>query len=81
VSKKASNSALDALHGVLAEHFSAMLKSPEGLKAADLNVIRQFLKDNGIDAQKSDRPDDPFNNLVTQALPFMDDEEPAVVEH
>ena len=40
---------LKELHGVLAEQLLKRVKDPEA-KASDLNVARQFLKDNGIDA-------------------------------
>jgi hypothetical protein len=80
---------MEALHGLLAEHFSSLLTN--GVKAldkdgnevvlppraADLNVIRQFLKDNGIDAQKSGDPAgaDPFTNSSAESLPFLDADE------
>lgn len=68
----ASKEAMEALHGLLAGHFSAILTGDGEIKAADLNVIRQFLKDNNINAQ-ADRPGTPFNQFVNQALPFMED--------
>jgi hypothetical protein len=68
----ASKEAMEALHGLLAEHFSGLLNGEGEVKAADLNVIRQFLKDNNINAQ-ADRPGTPFNTFVNQALPFMED--------
>ena len=37
------------LHQTLAENLLARIKDPEA-KSSDLNVARQFLKDNGIDA-------------------------------
>ena len=40
---------LKELHGVLAEQLLKRVKDPEA-KASDLNVARQFLKDNGIEA-------------------------------
>ena len=39
---------LKELHGVLAEELLKRVKDPEA-KASDLNVARQFLKDNGIE--------------------------------
>ena len=47
---RASEEALAALHGAMAEHFTARLQSGEPMKAADLGVMRQFLKDNHIEA-------------------------------
>ena len=40
---------MDLLHRTLAENLLSRVKDPEA-KSADLNVARQFLKDNGIDA-------------------------------
>ena len=37
------------LHKTLAENLLLRVKDPDA-KSADLNVARQFLKDNGIDA-------------------------------
>lgn len=46
---KATEEALASLHGALAE--AMKLKLADGTAtASDLNVIRQFLKDNGINA-------------------------------
>ena len=44
-----SNKKLKELHAVLAEKLLEKVKDPE-CKASFLNVARQFLKDNGIDA-------------------------------
>ena len=52
---KASEEILGNLHGELARVFIAQLQAGE-VKAADLNVIRQFLKDNGIQAT-AENPD------------------------
>ena len=38
-----------SLHKTLAENLPLRIKDPEA-KSSDLNVARQFLKDNGIDA-------------------------------
>ena len=44
-----SNKKLKELHAVLAEKLLAKVKDPDA-KSSDLNVARQFLRDNGIDA-------------------------------
>lgn len=48
--KGAAKSRLNRLHEMLADAMLEMLEKPEELKGADLNVIRQFLKDNNIEA-------------------------------
>lgn len=44
---------LDELHALLAEELKKRLLSGEA-SSAELNVIRQFLRDNGIDAVPKD---------------------------
>ena len=63
---------LEELHNDLAQHLLTQLKSGE-LRAADLNVIRQFLKDNGIDGVP--KGGGAFEDLVGEMhLPeFLDD--------
>ena len=63
---KATNDLLEKLHGKLAEKFLAKLEAGE-VTASDMNVIRQFLKDNGIDS--ADASTGPLKAL-TDALPF-----------
>lgn len=46
---KANQDELGELHGALARHFKQRLASGE-ITASELGVIRQFLKDNGIEA-------------------------------
>lgn len=46
---KASTDSLNELHGAIAEALKRRIASGEAT-AADLNVARQFLKDNGIEA-------------------------------
>lgn len=70
----ASKEAMEVLHGLLADHFKKVLKGEEPPTSAELNVIRQFLKDNHIEAQ-ADRPGSSFNEFVSVALPFMQREE------
>ena len=61
-----SDSKLRELHGFLAEKLLEKVKDPE-CKSADLNVARQFLRDNGIDAVPVDNS--PLHNLMKE-LPF-----------
>ena len=61
---------LKELHGVLAEQLLKRVKDPEA-KSGDLNVARQFLRDNGIDAVPTQ--DSPLTKLIEE-LPF--DEKP-----
>ena len=61
-----SNKKLKELHAVLAEKLLAKVKDPDA-KSSDLNVARQFLRDNGIDAVPTDGS--PLKKLVDE-LPF-----------
>lgn len=77
MSKKASEDSLSTLHMTLAEVLTAKIKAgadgdSKGL-AALLNVARQFLKDNGIEADLG--PGTPVMSLA-ESLPFpsVDDE-------
>lgn len=45
---KASQDSLSDLHGMLAQIMAEKLRSGD-VTASDLNVIRAFLKDNGVD--------------------------------
>lgn len=67
---KASENALSNLHGALAEHFIKRLASGEAT-AAELNCIRQFLKDNGIEC---DGERNPAMQQLVDDLPSFDDE-------
>ena len=62
---------MDTLHLTLAEQLLSRVQDPEA-KSADLNVARQFLKDNGIDALPVDNS--PLSELV-KALPDFNDED------
>ena len=64
---------LRELHGILAEKLLEKVKDPE-CKSADLNVARQFLKDNGIDAVPTE--DSPLQKLIDE-MPF--NEKPKVI--
>lgn len=79
---KASKAALEALHKALAETFKDILENGETAidketgeavkitpNASTLNAIRQFLKDNSIDADPNTNPE--MQALVNRAsLPF-----------
>ena len=54
------------LHSILAEQLLKKVKA-EYVKASDLNVARQFLRDNGIDAVPTD--DSPLQKLIDE-MPF-----------
>lgn len=62
----AKTKALEALAAALATALSDRVNSPEAT-AADFNVVRQFLKDNGV--QFGDANSKPIKNLV-ESLPF-----------
>lgn len=59
---------LQELHSLLAEQLLNKIKDPD-VKASDLNVARQFLKDNGIDAVPTNA--NPLEELVKE-LPFAE---------
>ena len=61
-----SDKKLKELHAVLAEKLLQKVKDPDA-KSSDLNVARQFLRDNGIDAVPTDGS--PLKTLVDE-LPF-----------
>lgn len=66
---KATEDLLASLHGALAEAMKDKLASGEAT-ASDLNVIRQFLKDNGINV---DGEKDPAIQSIADDLPDLDD--------
>ena len=66
---------LKELHEVLANELLKRVKDPDA-KSADLNVARQFLKDNNIDAVPTE--DSPLKKLLDE-LPF--DEQKQVVKN
>ena len=57
------------LHQTLAENLLARVKDPEA-KSSDLNVARQYLKDNGIDALPVEGS--PLSDLVHTLPDFSD---------
>ena len=65
---KATEELLASLHGELAKAMEKKLKG-EDATASDLNVIRQFLKDNGIN---SDGTSDPTIQRLASNLPDLD---------
>ena len=62
---------LAKLHTVLAEQLLERVTDPEA-KSADLNVARQFLKDNGIEALAS--KGSPLADLVNTLPDFTDED-------
>lgn len=62
---RATDDLLSALHGEMAQAMKDKLASGEA-SASDLNVIRQFLKDNGIN---SDGQKDPKMKSLADDLP------------
>ena len=58
------------LHKTPAENLLLRIQDPES-KSSDLNVARQFLKDNGIDAVPVEGS--PLSNLVATLPDFSDD--------
>ena len=69
-----SNDKLRQLHAILAEKLLEKIKDPDA-KSADLNVARQFLRDNGIDAVPTD--DSPLQKLIDE-MPFNEKPKTAV---
>ena len=65
---KATNSLLEAIHGLIAEDMKARLESG-ACEAKDWAVIVKFLKDNNIDVSGDRDPDadGAFNDLVRAA--------------
>lgn len=66
MTKRASEEILSALHETLAQKLLARIQDGTAT-AADLNVARAFLKDNGVDAVPA--PQSPLGNLM-ENLPF-----------
>lgn len=60
---------LQSMHGEMATAMLKRLRSGD-FTAADLNVMRQFLKDNGVEALP--KAGTPIMNLATE-LPFTDE--------
>lgn len=81
--KTASEEALELLHAELAKQLADKIRTGEAT-AADLNVARQFLKDNGIDAvPKKGSPLDALRDSLPFSQPAstpedMDAEDEAV---
>lgn len=91
----ATKQAMEQLHAALAKEMAVILEN--GVKettkdgelvtvtpsAGFLNAIRQFLKDNGIEAQSGKSSAATFNELKHKALPFLqrEEDEDATVEH
>jgi hypothetical protein len=64
---RATEDLMAALHGALAEEMMDRLKSGQA-SPSDLNAIRQFLKDNGINA---DGAKDPAIKSLADDLPDL----------
>ena len=71
VKKQMKDKKLEQLHTELTNKLLEKVRDVD-CKASDLNVARQFLKDNGIEAMPVDNS--PLKNLVDE-LPFSDEEE------
>ena len=69
-----SDKKLTELHTRLAERLLERIKDPD-VKASDLNVARQFLRDNGIDAVPTEGS--PLQRLADE-LPFDIPEKPEI---
>ena len=63
-----SKDKLIELHSILAEQLLQKVREDD-VKASDLNVARQFLKDNGIDGLPAN--DNPLGELINE-LPFAE---------
>ena len=72
-----SDTKLRELHGILAQKLLEKVKDPE-CKSADLNVARQFLRDNGIDAVPTDNS--PLQKLIDE-MPFDEKQKNPVKTH
>lgn len=62
---------MELLHKTLAEQLLAKVQDPEA-KASDLNVARQFLKDNNIEGLATDHS--PLADLAKTLPTFSDDD-------
>ena len=67
---------MESLHKMLTQTLIDKIKDPE-VKSADLNVARQFLKDNGIEALATQGS--PLADLV-KTLPNFNDEDADISE-
>lgn len=62
---------MEKLHSTLASTLLSRISDPD-VKASDLNVARQFLKDNGIEALAAEGS--PLADLVATLPDFTDEE-------
>ena len=72
----ATKDAMESLHKMLAETLIERMKDPD-VKAGDLNVARQFLKDNHIEGMAVENS--PLADLV-KTLPDFNDEDTDINE-
>ncbi|WP_036524576.1 hypothetical protein [Nitrincola sp. A-D6] len=68
---RAAEELLALIHNNLAKKLLELLDSGEA-KASDFNVIRQFLKDNGIDS--APKAKSPLSELADRSLPSFSDD-------
>jgi len=69
-SGKASTDQLDELQKLLVEQMLERLKSGESLTASEWRVIKDLLKDNGIEAIPGSGRVDPLAKEMNEKLPF-----------
>lgn len=69
---KATESSLSELHGLLAEVLLAKLRTGN-LEKGDLNVIRQFLRDNGIDCYG--HSNETMTSIASELPKFSDEDD------
>ena len=67
-----SDTLLDAMHEALTAELLKRITDGTAT-ASDLSVARQFLKDNGIDADANRAPKNSPLGQLTEKLPFDDD--------
>ncbi len=75
IKAKTKSSALSALHEELADFLRQRLKS-EDVTASDLNVVRQFLKDNGVNCDPIELQD--VHNALDGLPTFDPDDTPGL---
>ena len=77
MSKRATEDTLDRMHAEMAKQMLCKLESGEA-SASDLNVIRQFLKDNDVSGVATQ--DNPLGKLALNA-PTFDEDGPSDYSH
>lgn len=74
MSKRATEEALDDLHGEVAWHLTELIRSG-GAKAADYTAAIKFLQLNGISAPADSKRLQGLKNAVEDDLPFGEDDD------